>query len=245
MSELLSPGFFCWVDVAVTDPTVSHKFFSELFGWSRRVRPTEDAQAYNIMTLGSRRVAGICGVEQDGPSQWMSYLLVDDLESSTNRAQTLGAKVWKPRVDIANLGEMSVLQDPTGAVFALWQSKKDEQATPRTPGTLGWTELITPDLDGATQFYSELAGWSYKDTRFGDLDYRVFSLDGKEVCGMKSGPSPSEWVVHFAVDDCDAVYRKVSELGGEGIQEPFDLQGIGRCALVADPSGGEFGIVEY
>jgi uncharacterized protein len=245
MDDLLSPGFFCWVDVAVADPTVSHKFFSNLFGWERRVRPTEDAQAYNIMTLGRRRVAGICGVEQNGPSQWMSYLLVEDLDSSTALAAKLGAKVWKQGIEIESLGEMSVLEDPLGAVFALWQSKKEEKASPRIPGTLGWTELLTHDLESATRFYTELVGWTHHDTRFGTMDYRIFSLGDKEVCGMKLGTKPSEWMVHFAVDDCDAIYQKVIALGGKGIEAPFDLEEIGRCAVVADPSGGTFGIVQY
>jgi predicted enzyme related to lactoylglutathione lyase len=245
MAELLPPGFFCWVDVAVTDPTGSHKFFSDLFGWSRRVRPTDDAQAYNIMTLDGQRVAGICGVEQDGPSQWMSYLLVESLESSTARAEQLGAKIWKPRVEIANLGEMSVLEDPTGAVFALWQSKHGEKPSAREHGMFSWTELVTPNLDEATSFYSDLAGWSSRDARYGEMDYRVFMMHGQDVCGMKTGTGPSTWVVHFAVKDCDATYKEAETLGGKGMEAPFDLDGIGRCAVVADPSSGTFGIVEY
>ena len=83
-NDSLLPGFFCWVDAAVTDPAASHKYFSELFGWGRRVRPTDQAQAYNIMTLHGEHVAGICRVEPEGPSQWMSYLLVDNLEKATS-----------------------------------------------------------------------------------------------------------------------------------------------------------------
>ena len=75
-TTFLEPGFFCWVDVAASDPTQTHKFFTQLFGWGRKVRPTDDAQAYSIMTCQGEHVAGICGVECDGPSQWMSLSLI-------------------------------------------------------------------------------------------------------------------------------------------------------------------------
>ena len=98
-TQNLEAGSFCWADVAATDPTSTHKFFSELFGWKRKVRPTEDAQAYSIMTLDGCNVAGICGVEVDAPSQWMSYLLVDDLTQATERAVALGANTLRARAD--------------------------------------------------------------------------------------------------------------------------------------------------
>ena len=244
-NDSLLPGFFCWVDAAVTDPAASHKYFSELFGWGRRVRPTDQAQAYNIMTLHGEHVAGICRVEPEGPSQWMSYLLVENLEKATERAQELGAEVLRSNDEIKRFGRMSVLQDPTGAILALWESEKGEPGIPFGPGSIGWTELITPELEKATKFYSELTGWKYHDTKFGDLEYRIFSLHGQEVCGMKSGEGRSRWMVHFCVDDCDETFQRGVELGGTELLAPFDLKDIGRCAVLADPSGGPFGVVQY
>ena len=245
MSKKLPAGFFCWADVAVTDPKATHTFFSELLGWRRRVRPTDDAHAYSIMTLDGRRVAGICEVEETGPSQWMSYLLVDDLKASTARVGNLGGTVLKADIKIIDKGEMSVVQDPTGAIFALWQSAQSEPDEHRCIGSVGWTELLTPDVEKASAFYSGLVGWEYSDTLIGGTDYRIFTLAGREVGGMKKGTEPAAWRVHFAVNDCDAKCKNALELGGKVLDQAFDLEQIGRCALLADPSGGVFGIVEY
>ena len=243
----LAPGFFCWVDVAVADPVETHKFFTELFGWGRRVRPTEDAQAYSIMTAHGHHVAGICEVEEAGPSQWMSYLLVEDLEIATAKARQLGGQILKADITIATFGKMSVVEDPSGAVFALWQSLRGETDEPRGHGSVCWNELVTNNIEKARDFYTQLADWSHLPSRIGGLDYHLFSKDDKEVCGMMSldqNDDHSVWRVYFTVDDCEQAARKVEELGGTVVQEPTDFEGVGRCALVRDPGGGVFGLLQ-
>lgn len=247
-STELAPGFFCWVDVAVADPGETHKFFTELFGWGRRVRPTEDAHAYSIMTAHGHHVAGICEVEDAGPSQWMSYLLVDDLEVATAKAQHLGGQILKADITIATFGKMSVVEDPSGAVFALWQSLRGETEEPRGHGSVCWNELLTNDVEKAKNFYTQLVGWNHLPRRIGGLDYHLFRKNEKEVCGMlgldQKAEQGSVWRVYFTVDDCDEAARKVEELGGKVVQEPSDLEGVGRCALVRDPGGGIFGLLQ-
>jgi predicted enzyme related to lactoylglutathione lyase len=41
---------------------------------------------------------------------------------STDKAQSLGAKLQVPPTDIPNIGRFSVLSDPQGATFALFQT---------------------------------------------------------------------------------------------------------------------------
>lgn len=247
--KVLEPGFFCWIDVAVSDPTATHKFFTDLFGWGRKVRPTEDAHAYSIMTCQGQHVAGICQVEEAGPSQWMSYLLVDDLSQATDKAESLGAEILKRDIEIDTFGTMTVVQDPTGAIFALWQSKRGESPPPLGHGTFCGNELITTDLAKATAFYSALAGWTTKPASLGDLDYTFFQKDGEMVCGMMSTEDStvtknSTWLVHFSVDNAVESVHLCKDLGGDVKEEPVEIEGLGQCALLQDPSGGVFGIVQ-
>jgi uncharacterized protein len=246
----LEPGFFCWVDAAVAKPKVIHTFFSQLFGWGRRVRPTEDAQAYSIMTNHGRHVVGICAVEQAGPSQWMSYLLVDELRGATERAQQLGGKAVQENLEIADFGTMTVMEDPTGALFALWETKRGEFSRPRLHGNVSWQELMTSDVEQAKKFYQELVGWSSREIRFGGSPYTVFQKNGTDVgsvfdlkkSNLNTGPF---WLVYFAVDDCDETASLCSEIGGSVATPPFNIEGLGRCAMLKDPSGGVFGVMTY
>jgi predicted enzyme related to lactoylglutathione lyase len=56
---------------------------------------------------------------QGVPPNWMSYLSVSDCDAAAERALAAGASVIVPAQDIPNTGRFSVLQDPTGAVFAI------------------------------------------------------------------------------------------------------------------------------
>ena len=243
--KLLPPGFFCWVDVAVSDPTQTHTFFTDLFGWGRKVRPTEEAHAYSIMTVYGHHVAGICQVEGTGPSQWMSYLLVDDLTVASAKAQSLGASLLKENIDIATFGLMTVVEDPAGAVFALWESKRGETSDPKGHSIVHWTELVSDNTEVAKNFYCALAGWTHRDIEFGGKPYHIFSKDGEDVCGMmESTTSAPHWMVHFQVENCHVTCSLAEDLGGSVVRTPFDLEEIGRCAVLKCTSGGTFGIVQ-
>jgi hypothetical protein len=47
----------------------------------------------------------------------------------------------------------------------------------------------------------------------------------------------------FAVQDTDATAAKATELGGQVMAPAFDIDQVGRFALLADPQGVAFGVV--
>lgn len=250
MSEVksLSPGHFCWVDLAVSNAKTTYDFFSALFGWKRRVRPTPSADAYSIMTSGNSHVVGVYEVAEEGPSQWMSYILVEDLAIATKKAVALGAKAIEESIEIETFGTMAVLQDPVGALFALWQTQRGE-STISGNGTVCWNELLTDDQPKAEQFYTKLFGWTAQKELISGEEYTRFWMGEERVGGMmghheKRGSKRSHWLVHFAVDDCDATIEKALELGGKLRIPAKNHEKIGREAVLRDPSGGSFGILE-
>ena len=48
---------------------------------------------------------------------------VSDIKVSTKKAQSLGAKVMKDVSAVADMGWLSIIVDPTGAMLGLWQTK--------------------------------------------------------------------------------------------------------------------------
>src|SRR6185295_1405071 len=106
-------------------------------------------------------------------------------------------------------GRMSVLKDPTGAVFQLWQAANSIGAkTLGETGALCWTELTTSDTAAAEKFYTALLGWKPKHSSPGSpMPYTEFTVAGAAgpSIGMMAKPPhlppdmPSFWLPYFMV----------------------------------------------
>jgi predicted enzyme related to lactoylglutathione lyase len=59
--------------------------------------------------------------QEGAPPQWLSYVAVESADAAAQSAAALGARTLKPPTDIPGIGRFAVLQDPTGAVFAVFQ----------------------------------------------------------------------------------------------------------------------------
>ncbi len=157
---------------------------------------------------------------QGAPPFWTSYVDVVDADETTTKAKELGAVVIRGAFDVFTLGRMSVIQDPTGAVFATWQAGEHHGAQlVNEPGALAWNELMTRDLDGSKSFYSDLFGWECNTAQMGSMTYTEIKNAGQPNGGMMEimehmGPIPPNWMVYFATADCDATVAKAIELGG-------------------------------
>ena len=128
-----------------------------------------------------------------------------------------------------------------------------------THGAIVWNELATNDVEAVTGFYGDLLGWKAKSQpmpgggtywvwQHADADPDAdpsqvglggaFQMQGPQFEGLRA-----HWAVYMTVDDCDAACEKVGALGGKVVQPPFDVPGVGRIAMVADPAGAVFGIM--
>ncbi|MCB1233661.1 MAG: VOC family protein [Verrucomicrobiae bacterium] len=115
----LIPHTFCWNELVSPDAAASVNFYSSLFGWSADELPMPDGATYRMFKLGEIPVGGL--IEMDGvPPHWCSYVAVEDVEAATARAVELGATLCKEVTDVG-MGKLSILVDPRGASFALWQ----------------------------------------------------------------------------------------------------------------------------
>jgi predicted enzyme related to lactoylglutathione lyase len=110
---------FIHVELLTADPGKSKKFYSGMFDWKMEEFPSMD---YTIVNVGEGTGGGIMrNPVPEGRDNWMPYILVDDVEASTQKAVNLGAAVAKDKTEVPGMGWFSVIIDPTGAVFGLWQ----------------------------------------------------------------------------------------------------------------------------
>jgi predicted enzyme related to lactoylglutathione lyase len=248
-------GTFSWTDLATTDAAGAKKFYGELFGWTFDDMPAGPGMTYSMCKLGKETACALYekGAEmKDVPSHWAAYVTVDDIEATTRKAATLG-KVVKEPFDVMDVGRMSVVQDPSGAVLCLWQAVKHIGATvTKEPGATCWVELYTTNVDAAGKFYVQTIGWETSNFDMGPMGtYTLFSRAGEgkdgQIGGMMAMPPdmkgvPSNWLVYFQSEDVDASVKKVEALGGKVVMPPMDIPNIGRFAIAQDPQGATFSI---
>jgi predicted enzyme related to lactoylglutathione lyase len=240
-----SPGTFCWADLGTPDTAASGQFYGELFGWE--AEPLGDAP-YEMLTLRGQNVAGLYRPPDDQPPPgWLSYVSVQDADATASRARELGGDVLLEPHDVG-VGRGAFLQDPQGAIVALWEPGSHPGAgLVNDPGTMNWNGLATSDVEAAKGFYSGLFGWTYEPLE-GSADpyWNVRNADGWLNGGVMNLPdenTPPHWLVMFTAADADAVAVRVSETGGSVIVPPSEVP-VGRFAMMADPHGAAFGLFE-
>jgi len=250
-------GTFSWPELSTTDQKAGVAFYRQLFGWDLNEQPIGPTETYSMFQLRGKEVAAAYSMRpeerQSGiPPHWNSYVSVKNVDESVKRAQELGANVLAPPFDVMDAGRMAVLQDPTGAVFQVWQPKKHIGAKIlNEPGALCWTELSTRDTDAAEKFYVQLFGWKPKHSAPGSpMPYTEFSLEGKPGVGMMPMPAqvpaavPSFWMPYFQVADIEASTTKAKGLGANIMMPPTSIPDAGRFALINDPQGAMFAIFQ-
>lgn len=247
------PGEFCWLELATTDQDAAKKFYPALFGWNVNDYPMGPAGVYTIFRIDGRDVAAGCTLTPDQvargvPPHWMIYIATENADHSAAKAAGLGGRVLGGPFDVMDNGRMAVIQDPTGAVFCLWQAKKNSGlGITGDPGTFCWADLITPDPERAKQFYSGLFGWQIVT---GDKDtsgYLHINSGDKFIGGIPptrhQGPNaPPHWLSYFYVADVDKATSDAQELGATTHAPPMTIEGAGRMAIIGDAQGAAFAL---
>jgi predicted enzyme related to lactoylglutathione lyase len=248
-----TPGTFCWIELGTNNVEAAKKFYTELFGWQAVDLPVGPDMTYTMGRIDGKDVAGLYqqGQDEQGiPPHWNSYVSVTSADEIAARAKSLEGTVLVEAFDVMELGRMTVVQDPTGAVVGAWQPKQHIGARlVGQPGTLCWNELATRDTQKAGEFYSKLFGWETQLQEMEGTPYTQFMNGGQMTAGMiqmtaEWGDIPPHWMVYFAVADCDASAEKIKALGGQIHVPPTDIPAIGRFAVALDPQGAAFSIIK-
>lgn len=116
---------FVHVELNTADPAKAKTFYSKLFQWQLEdvPNPAVPDSSYTMIKVGTGTGGGIMKHVPGGPSGWLAYVEVDDIQAATAKAKSLGGKVMKDVTEVMGMGWLSIIQDPTGAVLGLWKSK--------------------------------------------------------------------------------------------------------------------------
>ncbi|MBM6593903.1 VOC family protein [Microvirga pudoricolor] len=117
-----------------------------------------------------------------------------------------------------------------------------------THGLFTWNELVTNDPAAACAFFTATLGWTFEEFRLPQSVYWIAMVGERYVAGIcgfdehDDIPWPqSHWVGFVEVDDVDARIASARAQGARIVREPHDVMGVGRVAMLRDPTGAYMG----
>jgi predicted enzyme related to lactoylglutathione lyase len=248
-------GKVIFVELVTPDLGAAKKFYGGLFGW--RFRDMESGKTkYVEVSLAGRPVAGLIHKEVPAGEQrqpaWLTFIANPDVDAAKTVVLAQGGKVLSGPQSIPNRGRQAVFTDPQGAVFAvLTSSSGDPPDLLAQPGEWIWSSLITTDPDTDAAFYQTLFDYEVFDLPDdGGSQHLLFASDNYARASANTLPEnrPNvhpHWLNYVHVEDAVAMATKVVALGGRVLVEPRVDRHGGRVAVVADPLGARFGLLEW
>src|SRR5215203_4014655 len=126
--QMPAHGSFGWTEIASGNLEKCKSFYANVFGWNYGggAAAAEGGMEYAEFRIGDTSPMGgiyeisreLCGEGELPPPHFVNYIVVDDVHLLTTRAFDLGATIIRPPMPVSNVGTMSMIKDPAGAMIA-------------------------------------------------------------------------------------------------------------------------------
>lgn len=116
-----SLGTFCWDELVTQDPKGAASLLTDVFGYTTEDKDMGPLGTYTVLKRGERQAGGIMkAMDLRSPSMWISYVVVENVDKSLERAKKLGGKQLVAPIEVPDLGRFAVISDQEGATIALF-----------------------------------------------------------------------------------------------------------------------------
>jgi predicted enzyme related to lactoylglutathione lyase len=248
-------GKVIWTELVTPNLAASQAFYSGLFGWTFREMRAGESD-YGIAEANGRSIGGVVqraiAPGEHKQSNWLTFIAVRDTDAAKHEVVARGGKVLAEPTTYRGRGRQAVFSDPDGAVFAVIASSSgDSRDFLAAPGEWIWSSLLAQDPKGSAKFYKRVFGYDVFDLPSDDgFEHVVLSTEGYARAGIHSLPADSvrrhsHWINFVRVIDAAQAASKATALGGRVLVEPHVDRHGGRVALLADPNGARFGVMEW
>jgi predicted enzyme related to lactoylglutathione lyase len=239
-------------DIAVPEHERELRFYSRVLTTGEQPFWREDLmnnQGAPVIGLGARVP------EYDHlPLQWMPHIQVADIEASVKCALALGGTQLMHAE-----GQWAVLLDPNGAAFGIIPVVSADaippvEGDPKRAGHIAWLDLTVPEAAATRDFYQQVVGWSAQDIEMKDAaetyaDFNMLGGDASPAAGICHARGvnqdlPPTWLLYLPVGDLAESIRRVEEEGGQVTKSTLGSEANYQYAIVKDPVGAHFVLVQ-
>jgi hypothetical protein len=253
-------GKVIFVELVTPDLGAAKSFYGQLFDWTFRDIQA-DGFSYAQASLDGQPVAGLVGRSMPSGRRlqptWLGFMSVRDVDAAGKAALDHGGRILFAPHNVAGRGREAVLADPQGAVFAVLDSSSGDPAEElASTGAWIWSSLSTADPDTDAAFYQAVFDYEVFDLQADDppaeglAEHLLLASDNYARASANSLPTNRlnehpYWLNYIRVEDTEKTAARVVALGGRVLVEPrLDRHG-GKIAVVADPMGAAFGLIEW
>jgi predicted enzyme related to lactoylglutathione lyase len=248
-------GKVIWADLVTPDLASAERFYAGLLGWTFQNVHTGSSD-YAVAQIDGRPVGGMfqksMAAGEHRQSSWITFLAVRDIDDAKRVAMAHGAKVVSDARSYPLRGRQAIFSDPEGAVFAvLASSSGDAPDFLAAPGEWIWSSLLSREPGAEAAFYQQLFSYDVFDLAADDgLQHLILSSDDFARASVNSLPGGSanrrpHWLNFIRVESTADAVAKAVTLGGRVLVEPHVDRHGGQVAVVADPAGAPFGLMEW
>lgn len=242
-------GKFLWYELVSHDIDTAKQFYGRLFGWSF----TEVGLAQNRYHVISNRGTYIGGIVHDPDmgkaAQWIGFISTENPDRLAKSVVSEGGEIVVPPGIAPDLGRYVVFKDPQGAVLGGLKSfSGDPPDTLPQAGAWIWAELWSTDPQQAAEFYKELLDYRvFQDTGTEQPDNYILVSNGFARAGVVPtlyDDTPPFWLPYVRVESMKQAVDTAKQSGGTILFEPEADVFTERIAILADPTGGVFALLE-
>jgi predicted enzyme related to lactoylglutathione lyase len=127
---------FVHIELNTDDVSAAKKFYRGLFDWKLEDQKMGPGMVYTMIGVGKGVGGGMMKKSMaTTPTQWLSYVEVDDVAKSLAKVKKLGGNVVVEPMEVMGQGVLGVFIDPTGAALGLWQPKRTPARKPAAAKT--------------------------------------------------------------------------------------------------------------
>jgi uncharacterized protein len=248
-------GKVIWAELVTPNRREAERFYGGLFGWTFEEQTSSNGH-YALALLNGEPVAGLIHHPlHEGEKQqpyWLTFIAVQDVDAAGRTAVSSGGKIVVAPHTYAARGRQAVLTDPQGAPFAVIASfSGDAPDYLAENGAWIWSSLLTRDPEAGIAFYQNIFGYDVFDLQSDDgLQHAVLATDDFARASVNTLPvdalhRQSHWLNFVRVADATEAATRAVALGGSVLVAPRVDRHGGRFAVIADPAGAPFGVMEW